>query len=91
MSHAVVQQPNGKFLIFSSVSEGITAWDCDEDEVISYFIEHSIESTIRIARNALDRASGKRPQFQHMPTFEECVERNNKHFPNDQFNPKDLS
>ena len=91
MGKAVIQQPNGKFCIFSSVVDGITVYDCTEDELIAHFIEELVASAIRSARDAINRATGVRPQFRHIPTFEEAIAMHNRRHPDDTIDVKELS
>jgi len=80
MGWTVLKQPDGKFAIYTSVSDGIISFDLDEDEVKVEFIEAAISSAMRNAQQSLGVAKGEIPRRPYIK-WDEAVKAHNQTFP----------
>ena len=54
MGHQIIKQPDGKYLIWSTIVDDIIVYDADREEVIEYFIEKAAERARRETDQSLD-------------------------------------
>ena len=59
MAWSTVKQPNGKYAVFSTVSDGPICYDADESEIEELFVEDAIERAKESAARAIKRANGE--------------------------------
>jgi hypothetical protein len=43
MSDVIIQQSNGQYCVYSTLVDDLVVFDCDEDELETYFITKAIE------------------------------------------------
>jgi hypothetical protein len=75
MSKQIIKQPNGKYCVFSSISDNIIGYNCDREEIIAWFVKEQkekITKSINDICNSLD--NGERPYLQFTENFEEMLE-----------------
>lgn len=76
MGHQIIKQPNGKFALWSTVTDDFLLEDVTPSEIADYEIKcHSrfvIDHTINIVQK-LDK--GEKPYYQFTLTWEECQRR----------------
>jgi len=76
MGKQIVQQPNGKFALWSSVVDDFTVVDYENaEEIIDDFVEESrreLTAKINGIIAALDR--GEKPYYQFTKSFDDCIE-----------------
>lgn len=78
MGQIIVEQPNGLLALFDTVSQGIVAWDMDEDEVVKHFVKRAKkdakhETRLRIVRT---RQAGTSGMGYSAVSWEDAVRRN---------------
>lgn len=59
MAWSIVRQPNGKYAVFSTVSDGPICWDATEAEIETMFVEDAIERAKESAARVIKRANGE--------------------------------
>ena len=76
MGQQIVQQPDGKYAIWSSVVDDFVVVDCENaEEVVDVMAEDSRREIDKHVRRVLEQlASGGRPYHQFTKTFGECLE-----------------
>lgn len=75
MSHQIVSQPDGKYLIFSSITDDILLRDCTEEDIIGYYLkieEEKIKSGVRKIIGLLEE--GGKPYYQFTRTYDDVLE-----------------
>lgn len=79
MAIQIIQQPDGKFCLWSSISDAIVCYDADEDEVHEYF-EHLARDDMRRAVEHKLQAikAGERPYCQFTKTYKEALREHRK-------------
>lgn len=64
MGWSVVKQPNGKYALFSTISEACFAIDCDEADIEEIYYEDAVAKARRdakeFARQGVARANGEK-------------------------------
>lgn len=79
MGLQIIKQPNGKFGLFSSVSDGFTAYDCTPDELVEVFLDgerNLLEG--RVAEIVAVLNKGGKPYFQFTMNWDEAIAKHNK-------------
>jgi len=75
MGWQIIQQPNKKFCIFSTVVDNIIYYNATKDQIIDYFLQ---EERKRVARNIeeifQEIESGGKPYFQFTKSFEQMID-----------------
>ena len=74
MGRQIIQQPNGKFCLFSSVVDNIVAYDLDRDGLV----EEAVAVARRRVEDEIDGilcelATGNKPYFQFTMTYPEML------------------
>jgi hypothetical protein len=59
MAWSTVRQPNGKYAVFSTVSDGPIMWDVTKEEIETLFVEDAIERARESAARVIKRANGE--------------------------------
>lgn len=55
MAWNIVEQPNKKLAIFSSIIDSFILWDATEDEIRKYVADETVERAFREAENSTNR------------------------------------
>ncbi|GAA4626804.1 hypothetical protein GCM10023196_036550 [Actinoallomurus vinaceus] len=82
MGNQIIRQPDGKYAVFSRVSDQLVMWDATEDEVIEYFAEEAAEATRRDVRRKLEHVAAGEPErayHQFAMTWEEALRKDREH------------
>lgn len=79
MGLQIIPQPDGKFCLWSSISDAIVCYDADEEEVHTYFAElamrdmhHAVEQKLTAIK------AGEKPYFQFTKTYKEAMREHRK-------------
>ena len=74
MSRQIIKQHNGKYLIFSSVVDNITYYNCTKKEIIELWCdEERQEITKRVERRIENIENGIKPFHQFNRTYDEVI------------------
>jgi hypothetical protein len=82
MSQQVIRQPNGKYGVFSSITDTIIVWDATDVELVEWFAEQAAEDARQAARRVLGHVAAGQPRkayFQFTLTWEEALESDREH------------
>lgn len=80
MSRQIIQQPNGKFAAFSSITDTFVVTDMTEDQMIMAAREVAANWAETNLRELLDKVkSNSRPYAQFTLTWNEAVKMHNLH------------
>ena len=82
MGLQIIQQPNGKFAIFSTVVDAFTVYDATEEEIIQEFGDKARQDAERRVRDivaALRR--GEKPYYQFTKSWPEASKSHRDHAP----------
>jgi hypothetical protein len=72
MPQHVIQQPDGRWCVFSTIVDAITVFDATEDEIIDYFADRAAEDARRSTRDYLDRIKAGKADPRR-PTYEQAL------------------
>lgn len=73
MGRQIIKQPNGKYAIWSTVSDSVIAWDGTKEEIINYFAEEAKQRAITKVNELIDQIdNGQNPYFQFAISWKEC-------------------
>lgn len=75
MAGQIIKQPNGKFLIFSSIVDSVTFYDMTEDEIVHERLKESeirIREEVKEVINKLNK--GEKPFHQFTKTYEQMLD-----------------
>lgn len=70
----IIQQPNGRYCVYSSIVDNVTYYDLDRDELVQAFLEcerKSIESDVDRVLQKLKR--GQKPYYQFTMDYPEML------------------
>lgn len=83
MGRQIIQQPDGKFAIWSTNSDSIIIYDASEADIITYFLQQDIKDSVAATMNILDELkNGETPYYQFTRTWEEAIkEHEERHGP----------
>jgi len=76
VGNQIVKQPDGKYAIFSSITDTIVFWDATYDEIVQFFVDRAIEDTKRSVQKVLDHVAADEPRkayYQFTMTWEEAL------------------
>lgn len=82
MGHQVIQQPDGKFAVFSTYTDTIVLWDATADEVVEHFVEQARADAERHVQLIVDKVgSGNARDIycQFTMTWGEALEMDREH------------
>ena len=72
MGQQIIKQPNGKYSVYSSVTESVVLYDFTSDQLIEYFQGRAAaEAKAEIKRKLKDIESNNRPYHQFTKTWDE--------------------
>jgi hypothetical protein len=78
MGNQIIKQPDGKFAVFSSITDRIIVWDATADEIVEYFAERAAERAREDVRRTIEYVAAGEPRrayFQFAMTWEEALTR----------------
>lgn len=74
MGHQIIKQPDGKYLIFSSIVDNIIATGGTREEIINYYVKRAVaDETERVSKLIDSIEAGEKPYLQFGYTFEEVL------------------
>lgn len=75
MSNQIITQPDGKYLVLSTITDRIIVRDCTEEELVQYYLKIE-EQKLRdgISRIIGKLEKGEKPYYQFTRTYEEAIE-----------------
>lgn len=82
MGRQIVKQPDGRFAIFSSITDTVHIWDATADEIVDYFAEKAAEDARREAQRMVDavaRGDARSVYCQFVRTWEEVLASDREH------------
>lgn len=56
MGHQIIKQPDGRYLVWSTIVDDIVVYDADREEIIEWFVEGAIARERTNTKVALDVA-----------------------------------
>jgi Asp-tRNA(Asn)/Glu-tRNA(Gln) amidotransferase B subunit len=74
MAGQIIKQPNGKFLIFSSIVDSVTFYDMTEEEIVQERLKEA-ETKIRDeVKRVVDQLNkGEKPYYQFTKTYSQML------------------
>jgi hypothetical protein len=83
LSRQIIQQPNGRFALWSTNSDAITVVDASEEEVIEYFGQQAYDLAAEDVRRIIQELrKGERPYYQFTMTWDKAIkEHEERHGP----------
>lgn len=78
MAHLIIPQPDGKFALYSTVSDSFVDKDLTKEELIYSEIRLAIAIAVDTTKNILDRAFNKLETKGPNMTYEEALANHNK-------------
>jgi hypothetical protein len=76
MSHQIIEQPDGKYMVYNSVTESVEVTGLTEEELVQNYLkieEDKIRAGVRKIIGKLEE--GEKPYYQFTLTYEEALER----------------
>ena len=80
MGHQIIKQPNGRYSVFSTVTDDIIVYDATKDELVKYYREEAAqkaeENTLKIFEKL---EKGIKPYYQFTKSIDEmliCIKEN---------------
>lgn len=77
MGQQIIKQPDGRYAVFSSITDTITVWDATADEIVEMYAERAAEDARRHVRRQLEHVAADRPReayHQFAMTWHEALE-----------------
>lgn len=75
MARQIIEQPDGKYCVFSSIVDGFIIKDATREEIVESFAEEARQDTIVSINSTFDKLeSGGRPYYQFTMSYEEALE-----------------
>ncbi len=75
MGQQIIQQPNGRYCIYSSIVDNVTYYDLDRDELVEALLERSRKSIQHRVDVVLEKLrTGGKPYHQFTMTYLEMLE-----------------
>ncbi len=76
MGKQIIEQPNGRYAIWSSMADNFVCYDCTREELIEEFVEEARRDIEKNVGTILEKLRcGKRPYYQFTKTLEEAIEK----------------
>lgn len=80
MGQQIIEQPNGKYSVFSSVTDTFVCMDATYEELIEFFVESARRNTeVNINRTMKQLINNEKPYYQFTKSWEEAVESHKRH------------
>jgi methanogenic corrinoid protein MtbC1 len=74
MGRQIIKQPDGKYCVFSSISDDFIVYDATPNEIIEMMVEDEKERiTDQVNETVKSIEEGKKPYHQFTMTFKEAV------------------
>jgi len=75
MGRQIIKQPDGKYCVFSSLTDDFICWDATPEEIIEMEVSYARETiTERINKTVKDLEAGGKPYYQFTKDFKEAVD-----------------
>jgi len=77
MSHQIIQQPDGRFCVFSTIVDDVVLTDATEEELIDYYIkkaEQEIRENISEITKDVREGNASNHYYQFAMTYDEMKE-----------------
>jgi formylmethanofuran dehydrogenase subunit A len=75
MGRQIVRQPNGKYLVYSSICDNVVLYDATPQEIIDCFAEEEKEKITSSINSIIEKLEkGEKPYYQFTMNFEEVIE-----------------
>jgi len=74
MALQIIKQPNGKLMLFSSVTDGVAAYNLEKEDVVNYMLQEAkldIEDKVDSILNRIEQ--GKRPYHVFTVSYDEAM------------------
>lgn len=77
----IIKQPDGRYAIFSTVSDTFERLDCTVEEVVEFFVDRAIEDAVAATNRKLEEIERRphRPYAQVTITWKQAVKMNAEH------------
>ncbi len=76
MGKQIIEQPNGKYAVWSSNVDNFICYDCTREELIEGFMEEARRDIEKNVDDVLEKLRcGERPYYQFTKTLEEAIEK----------------
>lgn len=62
MGQQIVQQPDGRFAVFSSITNTFIVLDATEEEVVAFRVEEAVERARKVVRRELEAVKAGNPR-----------------------------
>lgn len=84
MAEQIIPQPNGRFAVFSSITDTFLVWDATPEEIIEWRAEWAADRARQSTREELERVQAERsllnrPYAQFTLTWGEALDLHKKH------------
>lgn len=82
VGNQIIKQPDGKYAVFSSITDTIVFWDATEEEVVQFFVDKVAEDTRRSVEKILTHVSAGQPRkayYQFAMTWKEALSYDREH------------
>jgi len=74
MGDQIIKQPNGKYLLFSSIEQHVILHDATPNEILKFWLKYEEERiTRRLTQILTQLEKGEKPYHQFTKTFEEIL------------------
>ncbi len=74
MGSQIIQQPNGLFAVWSSITDYFDIIDATPEEIVEEWLEEKrAEYAVSVARTIEMLKAGGKPSHQFTKTFDECI------------------
>ncbi len=75
MGHQIIEQPNGKFCLWSSIVDDFIMLDATPDDIIKMEVEEASDDINRRIHKIIDQLDrGEKPYYQHTMTYDEAMQ-----------------
>lgn len=82
VGNQIIKQSDGKFAVFSSVTDTIIFWDATREEVVQFFVDRAVEDTRRSVEKVLAHVAADKPRkayYQFAMTWDEALREDRDH------------
>jgi len=82
MGSQIIQQPNGQYAIFSTITDTIVMWDADAGDVEEYFVTRAANQERGRVRDILKHVTAGRPEkayYQFVMTWTDALRMDEAH------------
>lgn len=82
MGQQIIQQPDGRYAVFSSITDTFVVWDATPEEIIEWRVEQATEKAREDTQRELEQIqdpTNSRPYFHFTMTWDEALELHREH------------